>query len=397
MNILDPSSLATGGEAELTSTSLSICRPLTRVHCEVLDEAHLTTCHPLDDGTKPPLSIILPLSSLLQSSTSMGDSLLNSPHLADYIRELEVRLAGEHWTRERKFDPDQSLTAAALRKLSKLQSIQLYNLSVDDLSVDLRQSLRWVLLLPSLTSLKHCIGLIENSNCLQDLLTRGDQEDDEPRERSYLSHLDLELSTKGNLGLYVDWFLGPRSPFEVPHIQNLRVDGLDKKDEEGLNRLFRTIGGSLKQVEISVPYRPYNGGLDPKLAFDVKLEYNSNIRFLSLTDVDIDAMDSEPFGMAWFWLQRFLSNFDASNKIEQIDLELIVFDTDTFAEFVYSAFWGQVDCILAEKFRKLEKLDIMALVASNDPEGYEIKDCILDGLPMLGRRGVSVDVWCERG
>ncbi|KAF8495348.1 hypothetical protein JB92DRAFT_3143895 [Gautieria morchelliformis] len=326
----------------------------------------------------------------------LAQGLLNSPHLANYIRELEirkldVRVAGNHWTRERGFDPNQSLPAAALRKFRKLQSIHLYNLDMDDLTVDLRQSLRWVLLLPSLTSLKHRIGQDENSNFLQDLLTRGDQEDDEPRERSYLSHLDLELSRKGNLGLHVDWFLGPRSPFEVSHIQNLRVACLDKKDEEALNRLFRTIGGSLKQVEFSVPYRPYNGGLDPELAFDVKLEYNSNIRFLSLTDVAIDAVDSGPFGTAWFWLQRFLSNFDASNKIEQIYLEVIIYDTDAFREFVYSAaVWGQVDCILAEKFRKLEKLDINALLMA--PEYGEIKESILDGLPMLDRRGVSVTV-----
>ena len=88
----------------------------------------------------------------------------------------------------------------------------------------------------------------------RDLLTRGDQEDDESRERSYLSHLDLNLGITGNCGLYVDWFLGPQSPFEISHIQTLRVANLDYKDEEALNHLFRTIGSPLKQVEIFVPY-----------------------------------------------------------------------------------------------------------------------------------------------
>ncbi|KAF8494028.1 hypothetical protein JB92DRAFT_2997329 [Gautieria morchelliformis] len=181
----------------------------------------------------------------------LSQVLLDSPHLPNYIRELEVRVrADQCGTTERAIvyrPPDQSLSAAALRKLSELQSIQLCNLEMGKLTVDLCQSLRWILLLPSLTSLTHCIEL------LQDLLTRGDQEDDEPWERSYLSHLNLELAMEGNLDLYVDWFLGPRSPFEISHIQNLRVDLLKDKDEKALNRLLRTIGSSLIQVEFYVP------------------------------------------------------------------------------------------------------------------------------------------------
>jgi hypothetical protein len=88
----------------------------------------------------------------------------------------------------------------------------------------------------------------------RDLLTRGDQEDDGSRERSYLSHLDIDLGITGNYGLYVDWFLGSQSPFEISHIQTLCVDNLAYKDEGALNHLLRTIGSSLKEVEIFVPY-----------------------------------------------------------------------------------------------------------------------------------------------
>ncbi|KAF8532514.1 hypothetical protein JB92DRAFT_3103574 [Gautieria morchelliformis] len=318
---------------------------------------------------------------------------IGSPHLTNYIRELEVRVDANHWTREgRSVDPDQSRLAAALRRLSKLQSIELYDLEMGKLTVDLCQSLRWVLLLPSLTSLKYCIGQHGNINFLQDLLTRGDQEDDEPRERSHLSHLNLDLEMEGNLDLYVDWVLGPRSPFEISHIDHLRINLLTKKDEKALNTLFRTIGGSLNEVALGVPY---HGLLYPKLAFDIKLEYNSNIRFLSLNYVSIGTLrpvDLKSFGIAW--LLRFLSNFDASNKIEHIDLQLVILDIDTFREVCSAAIWGQVDCILAKKFLKPEEVVIREVLATSaDPEVYsEFEECMLHAFPLLVERGVDVDV-----
>ncbi|KAF8504130.1 hypothetical protein JB92DRAFT_790910 [Gautieria morchelliformis] len=287
---------------------------------------------------------------------------------------------------------------------------------MDHLTVDLRQSLQWVLLLPSLTSLtfrmrnsddtnlvslayhaESLMGLLRTCVILpswqfQDLLTQGDQEDDEPRERSHLSHLNLELAgeAEANLGLYVDWFLGPRSPFEISHIQNLRIDLLDNEDEKALNRLLRAIGSSLVEVGFYVP-----NPMDVELAFNIKLEYNSNIRVLSLTNINIEDVDAVDSGFGTAWLLRFLSNFDASNKIERIRLQVIIFDTYTFEEAYSAAGWGQVDCILAEKFRKLEELDIQALVASTDPEVYsEIDECMLDAHPMLHERGVPVAVWC---
>jgi F-box-like len=87
----------------------------------------------------------------------LAQALLRSLHLADYIRELKVRVT-TNWRAKDKahLGTEQSLPAV-LRKLSKLRSIELRNLDVDSLPVDLRQSLRWVLLLPSLTSLRlHC-------------------------------------------------------------------------------------------------------------------------------------------------------------------------------------------------------------------------------------------------
>ncbi|KAF8504128.1 hypothetical protein JB92DRAFT_2969062, partial [Gautieria morchelliformis] len=201
----------------------------------------------------------------------------------------------------------------------------------------------------------------------------------------YLSHQNLELAMEGNVDLYVGWFLGPRSPFEISHIRNLRVDLLKDKDEKALNRLLRAIGSSLIQVEFHLPFN--------ELGFDIKLEYNSNIGFLSLTNIDIDEVGAVgSFGTAW--LQRFLSNIDTSNKLELIELGL-AFDSHTFEEAYSAPGWGQIDCILSGKFLKLEQLN-MELLLSTDPEVYnEFEQCMLDALPLLVKRGVSVDVWCK--
>ncbi|KAF8492128.1 hypothetical protein JB92DRAFT_1246641 [Gautieria morchelliformis] len=209
-----------------------------------------------------------------------AQTFLSSPHLFNYIRELKVHLRGD-WAAWKQATLDQSLLAAVLRKLSKLQSIELRNLHFHELAVDLRQSLRRVLLLPSLTSLTLEIFNDTSINCFQNLLTRGDQEnDDEPRERICLS--DLEIGDRSRLP--IDWFLEPRSPFEMSHIQTLRVTS-DEDDEKALNRLLRTIGSSLKHLEFYVSYWDKCTPVE-NLHFDIKLEFNPNISFLRLTNID---------------------------------------------------------------------------------------------------------------
>jgi F-box-like len=80
-------------------------------------------------------------------------ALLSSPHLAGHIRELKVHLRGVNgWTTRVLAHRviDQSLAATVLFKLNKLQSIELRKLDWCLMTVDLRQSLQWVLLRPSI-------------------------------------------------------------------------------------------------------------------------------------------------------------------------------------------------------------------------------------------------------
>ncbi|KAF8508005.1 hypothetical protein JB92DRAFT_3121338 [Gautieria morchelliformis] len=351
-------------------------------------------------------------------SEELAQTLISSPHLADYVIELKVYW-DEFWRWQREYyrvqvhgDIDQSFAAAVLRKLSKLQRIELYQLDWSILTVDLRQSLRWVLMLPSVTFLTLNITHHESDSVdfFQHPLTQEDEEenDDEPKpdlEPRHLSHLNLGLGFVGNCHAYVDWFLGPRSRFEVSHIQTLRVDHLREDDERGLNRLLRAIGSSLKHLELRVPLKGDMRLALPELGFDIKLEFTPNIRVLRLTNISIAVplgeMYPESFGMNW--LLRFLSNIDTSNKLEQIELKGLI--GTEHEEACSPSGWGRVDCLLAGKFRKLQKLDIMLWSPWEDEidrERYddaygEIAWCMFGAHPLLLERGVSVNVRCEFG
>ncbi|KAF8483249.1 hypothetical protein JB92DRAFT_3031995 [Gautieria morchelliformis] len=96
---------------------------------------------------------------------------------------------------------DQPLFAAVLRKLSKLQKIILYRLDWSLMTVDLHQSIRWVLMLPSITFLTLDIICDESGpvDFFQHPVALDDQgkNDDESRpalERRHLSHLNLGVA-----------------------------------------------------------------------------------------------------------------------------------------------------------------------------------------------------------
>jgi hypothetical protein len=96
----------------------------------------------------------------------LAQGLLDSPHLLGYIQHLCVSMCthdAEDLTRAYEAI-DQSLSVKVLtkiRELSNLKSISITNLDLGRLTVDLCQSLREVLLLPSLTSLELAVVAFE--------------------------------------------------------------------------------------------------------------------------------------------------------------------------------------------------------------------------------------------
>ncbi|KAF8479449.1 hypothetical protein JB92DRAFT_2837796 [Gautieria morchelliformis] len=344
----------------------------------------------------------------------LAQTLLSYPHLADYFRELQVYWYGyrPYEDRESRIEAhlaiDQSPLAAVLRKLSKLgklQTIILYRLDWSLMTVDLRQSLRWVLMLPSITFLTLDIACYESDpvDLFQHPLTQEDQgeNDDEQRpdlEPRHLSQLNLGLGSAGNCHAYVDWFLGPRSRFEVSHIQTLRVDNLREGDGQALNCLLRAIGSSLKHLEFYVPSKERMQS--PEQGFNINLELNPNIRVLRLTNISLAEPlgDVDPRSIGMDWLLRFFSNIGTSNKIEQIQLEGLI--GTEYRERCSRSGWVQFDRLLAGKFRKLQKLDIMLWATWHENNWFMytmISLNIRDAHLLLVERGVSVDVWCEYG
>ncbi|KAF8529958.1 hypothetical protein JB92DRAFT_2858942 [Gautieria morchelliformis] len=352
-------------------------------------------------------------------SKRLGQTLLSYPHLANYCRVLSWH---GFWDREYRIEThqamDQPLFAAVLRKLSKLQNITLYRLDWSLMTVDLHQSIRWVLMLPSIRFLTLDIICDESGpvDFFDDPLALEDERenDDESRpdlERRHLCRLNLGLGFAGNCDAYVDLFLGPRSRFEVSHIRSLGVDHLREDDEQALNRLLRTIGSSLKDLAFRVPVK---GDMPlSELGFNIKLEYTPNIRRLCLKNISIglslgdSEMYPESFGMNW--LLRLLSNIGTSNKLEEIKLDALI--GTGYREACSPSGWGQIDRLLAGKFRKLQKLDIGLSATwhgwdNNDEyeeeyeedeevEYEEVVRCMVAAHPLLSERGVSVNVPCR--
>jgi hypothetical protein len=130
--------------------------------------------------------------------------------------------------------------------------------------------------------------------------------------------------------------------------------------------------------------------------FDLTLEFNPNVSFLHLPTIDFVPTGEERLWLPW--LLRFLSTFDASNKLEHIQLEVRTYASE-FREVCSASCWGQVDRILAEKFLKLQQLNVRLCVsedADEDLTSDEFSQCMLEAHPLLMERGVSVDVSCGR-
>jgi hypothetical protein len=210
-------------------------------------------------------------------STRLGRLLHTSPHLAGYIRDLE--LWDTCYVCQRSCVEADRALPLVLRKLGNLQKLQLWDLHWSTFTAELRQSLRWVLQLPSVTmlqihsgrfgSLDDFANFISHARSLtrlvlssmdiswpddEEALISGYQEDMEDvgtldwDKRGRLSELRL-MSYRLVDSVHVDWLLGPRSPAEVSHVQTLHIH----PEGDAVNRLLRTIGGSLRCLKIHLP------------------------------------------------------------------------------------------------------------------------------------------------
>ena len=209
-------------------------------------------------------------------------SLLESPHLAGYIKHLTVWggsvAPSIHGTR--------SLFLRKLDNLVKL-SLSMPGLYWGDLDLDLRQAVVSVLQLPSmrdadifvlfvtmngltsflyhtrsLTSLRLFDGLnrlsLEEEVGQQDDVT-GQQEDEDKLERfdlgksGHLSQLRLHFTHEFNYPPFIAWLLGPGSHFNMENIHTLSIFSIcHHLHGDSIHKLLHTIAIPLRRLDLDM-------------------------------------------------------------------------------------------------------------------------------------------------
>jgi hypothetical protein len=371
------------------------------------------------------------------AALSPHQALLDSPHLAGYIRELKLwdttcMFCGKSWMTTHSSLP------LVLRNLKNLQNLEFQTLRWSTLPVDLKNSLCWVLQLPSITMLKLSIdhfsrfddffNLISHARDLTSLVlidTRTSSTDQgpltlgDPQEMGdgrmltgnrWRRLTDLRLLSyvhPSTILVLVDWLLGPRSLADVSHVEILHI----APPGDVINRLLHTIGSSLKELHVHLPPDfpcewplvlncvPSSNFIEAKLSFDINLEFNTALSLLQLSSLDMSKGIANSTDLVW--LLRLLSNINTSNRIQQLGLGLTV-DPDDFDEGECVVAWGQVDRILAgAHFKFLQKLEFSIWMFDDEEEAdYESLDSevcdsvctrIVEAFPLLVGRGVSVE------
>jgi len=193
--------------------------------------------------------------------------LFASPRIADYIQEVKV-YEGQGFREQDWISKDQTLPLV-VRMLPKLKKIEFRRLYWNTLAADLRQSIRFVLELPSMESLEikkgrfasmddfarflyHAKGLtglsLGDINLQWDPADYDQEEIEEGVDSLQKGHLvNLNLKKFSESRLFIDWLLGPRSHFVVSKIHTLDVS--DPCDGNALNSLLLAIGNSLRHCK----------------------------------------------------------------------------------------------------------------------------------------------------
>jgi hypothetical protein len=218
--------------------------------------------------------------------TRLDQVLLNSPHLASYIRVLEIpemprcQLSLHRYQRPGSIAIDK-LLSPLLSKITQVQKLRISHLTWNDLPGDFRQSLCRLLELPSMAlvclydakficmdDFTNFINHARGSTALSlnhiyvpwvlphplKVGTKHAEDNEERFERRRISHLTrLDMTREEYNSVFVNWLLGPLSNFGVSHIHTLHIN-LPDIEEDSVNKLLCAIGNSLKHVFISLPY-----------------------------------------------------------------------------------------------------------------------------------------------
>ena len=215
----------------------------------------------------------------ISNSQKLHQVLLQSPHIATYIQELQVyegqMLRDQDW-----IGTDQTLPLV-LGMLTHLRRIELRRLQWSEFLPDLRQSICSVLERPSLVFLSIDVSDFASMDDFTSLLSPAGGltgisftnidtsqsfvehplledagqsiEPKEPDFRHRRSHL-LDVYLKLNdYPKFFDWLLGPRSPWDVSRIHTLHISNFGPRDVNAVNRLLHALSSSLRYFKLDVP------------------------------------------------------------------------------------------------------------------------------------------------
>ena len=222
-------------------------------------------------------------------------ALLESPHLAGYIKRL--------WVATSLAVPPSSGITPFLLRLNQLELISI-TISVSDgppwdvLDLDFKQAIVRIFQLPSMrdarifgpfVGLNDLTSLLYHARSLSSIsldcaflfeeAVAGQQEDEGQLERfdlrksEHLSELCLEFHPfRFNAPIFIAWLLGQRSHFTVENIHTLSIRSIrHREDGESIQRLLHAIGTPLKTLSFSM----YSG----KWSFHVESNTLSDFTF----------------------------------------------------------------------------------------------------------------------
>ncbi|EEB96480.1 hypothetical protein MPER_04380, partial [Moniliophthora perniciosa FA553] len=220
---------------------------------------------------------ILLSEQLVRSLERLSRFLEERPHFLDYIQDLRIKNLENQNLRDGtrlQWNQENDAIARVLRKLTNVKSLYIFRLGYATVSESIRESIRHIFQLPSLTSLKvtwtmfpsftQFLSMFSTSRKVTHVhlwsvrFTELQQNNENnsaistPPKSIRIQDLHLHLVL---LQPFVAWFEMPQCPVDLSGMRTLRLHRSSMYDPESTATLLKAAGGSLVNLELEGPYR----------------------------------------------------------------------------------------------------------------------------------------------
>ncbi|ESK96260.1 hypothetical protein Moror_7250 [Moniliophthora roreri MCA 2997] len=326
----------------------------------------------------------------VRSLETLSHCLEVRPHLLDYIQDLRIKNLEQNLRdgARHQWNQENDVIARVLRKLTNVKSLSIFRLGYAAVSESMRESIRHIFQLPSLTSLKVTWTIFPSFTQFLSMFST-------PRNLTHVHlwsvrftelrqinentgaistapksiriqdlHLHLVL-----LKPFVAWFEMPQCPIDLSGMKTLRLHRSSMYDPESTATLLKSAGDSLVNLELEGPYRATESE-------QVHLGHTPNIQTLALINLQ-QTQTYDP-------IQWILSLFKPVTRslLRSVRFELYI----ELPSHKFWACWKPVDVLFASS--GFECLEEVLLVVSSPEEPIEPKSKIEEGFPRLMEKGV---------